>query len=206
MTTASAKPRARFRRAVAISARWLHIYLSMASFALVLFFAVTGLTLNHPDWFANRERTEQRHGIASRALLGPAGAEQADRLGLVEMLRAREHVHGAVSDFRTEDAQISISFRAPGYTADAFIDRDSGRYDLTEVRNGFVAVLNDLHKGRDTGKAWSLIIDLSAVMLVLVSITGLVLIWFVYKRRTSGLLLAALAAAGASAVWLLFIK
>jgi hypothetical protein len=107
------------------------------------------------------------------------------------MLRSREHIHGAVSDFRVEDNQISISFRAPGYTADSFIDRDTGKYDVTETSNGLVAVINDLHKGRDAGKAWSLVIDISAMLLVLVSLTGLVLIWFVYKRRSAGLLLAA---------------
>ena len=107
------------------------------------------------------------------------------------MLRSREHIHGAVSDFRVEDNQISISFRAPGYTADSFIDRDTGKSDVTETSNGLVAVINDLHKGRDAGKAWSLVIDISAMLLVLVSLTGLVLIWFVYKRRSAGLLLAA---------------
>ena len=30
--------------------RWLHIYLSMFGLAALLFFAVTGVTLNHPDW------------------------------------------------------------------------------------------------------------------------------------------------------------
>jgi uncharacterized protein len=34
-------------------ARWSHIYLSMVSFAILFFFAATGLTLNHQDWFAN---------------------------------------------------------------------------------------------------------------------------------------------------------
>ena len=45
-------------------------------------------------------------------------------------------------------------------------------------------------KGRDTGKVWSAVIDVSAVLLTLVSVTGLVLIFFVYKRRLSGLILA----------------
>jgi hypothetical protein len=36
-----------------------------------------------------------------------------------------------------------------------------------------------------------MVIDVSAALLVLVSLTGLVLIWFVYKRRTAGLILAA---------------
>lgn len=206
MTTGSAKPARRLRQSLAVTARWLHIYLSMASFALVLFFAATGLTLNHPEWFAHRERTQLRHGTASQAMLKTGGPDGADKLGLVEMLRSREHVHGAVSDVRVDETQVSVSFRAPGYTADAFIDRDTGKYDLTEVQNGFVAVMNDLHKGRDAGKAWSLVIDISAILLVLVSVTGLVLIWFVYKRRTSGLLLAALAMLSVVAVWLCFAR
>ena len=43
-----------WRRRIAKTSRWLHIYGSMASLALVLFFAVTGITLNHQDWFASQ--------------------------------------------------------------------------------------------------------------------------------------------------------
>ena len=39
------------------SSRWLHVYLSMFSFAVLMFFAVTGLTLNHANWFDGQERT-----------------------------------------------------------------------------------------------------------------------------------------------------
>ncbi len=158
----------------------------MVSFAVVLFFAATGLTLNHPDWFQSQQRTVLRHGVAPAALL----TGEVDKLGLVELLRAREKMHGAVSDFRVEDGQVEISARAPGYTADVFVDRKTGKYDLTEVSSGLVAVMNDLHKGRDTGKAWGWLIDVSAVLLVLVSLSGLVLIWFVYKRRVAGLIVA----------------
>ena len=160
----------------------------MVSFAVVLFFAATGLTLNHPDWFANQQRTVVRHGVADAALL----KGDVDKLALVEMLRAREHMRGAVSDVRVDDSQVQISARAPGYTADVFVDRATGKYDLTEVSSGFVAVMNDLHKGRDAGKTWGWLIDASAILLTLVSVSGLVLIWFVYKRRVAGLLLAAI--------------
>ena len=194
------------RREIAIVSRWLHIYLSMASFGVVLFFAVTGLTLNHPDWFAGREKTVQRHGVAQASLLHANNPDGADKLGLVELFRNREHVQGALSDFRVDDQQISISFRAPGYTADAFIDRTTGKYDLTEVRNGFIAVINDLHKGRDAGKVWSAVIDISAIFLTLVSLTGLILIWFVYKRRTAGLILATITTLICIALYRLFVQ
>ena len=180
------------RQQIAKAARWLHIYLSMVSFAIVLFFAVTGLTLNHPDWFAGQVKTRQSQGPVDHALLG-AGTSGPDTRGLVENMRMREHLHGAVAaeDLRVDESEISFSFKAPGYSADVSIDRQRGSYELTEVRNGFVAVLNDLHKGRDSGKAWGWVIDVSAVLLTLVSLTGLLILWFIYKRRASGLIIAA---------------
>lgn len=195
MTTASAKGavnwRVVLRQKTAKTARWLHIYLSMVSFAVVLFFSVTGLTLNHPDWFASSVKTRQNQGTVDRTLLQPSGASEPDKRGLVQSLRTREHLHGSVDDVRVDDSEISFSYRAPGYSTDVTVDRQKGTYTLTEVNNGFVAVINDLHKGRDAGKVWGWLIDLSAILLVLVSLTGLVILWFVYKRRVSGLLIAA---------------
>jgi uncharacterized protein len=181
----------RIRKATATVTRWLHIYLSMVSFAVVFFFAATGITLNHAEWFSRQVQTRHYRGIVPPSLFRESTDQQPDKLGIVELLRNRHKIHGSVSDFRVEDSQISISFKGPGYAADAFIDATNGSYDLAETRSGFVAIMNDLHKGRDTGSVWSIVIDVSASLLVLVSLTGLVLIWFVYKRRTSGLILAA---------------
>ncbi len=47
-----------------------------------------------------------------------------------------------------------------------------------------------LHKGRDSGKTWSLIIDISAILMVLVSFTGMMMIFFLKKRRMSGILIS----------------
>lgn len=38
------------RRTTQRVARWLHVYTSMIALFIVLFFGVTGITLNHPDW------------------------------------------------------------------------------------------------------------------------------------------------------------
>ncbi len=178
----------RLRRRTAIVTRWLHIYLSMVSFAVVLFFAVTGLTLNHAEALSHGEKVTELHGKLTAQELGPA--DNPDKLAIVEHIRNAHAIHGAVSDMRVEDEEISFSFRGPGYSADTTVDRPGGAYTVVETRNGFIAVINDLHKGRDTGKVWSAVIDVSAVLLTLVSVTGLVLIFFVYKRRLSGLILA----------------
>jgi hypothetical protein len=181
----------RVKRRTAIVSRWLHIYLSMASFAVVLFFAVTGLTLNHADAMAGKPIVRNLDGSLTPKELG--SKDHADTLAIVEHIRNTDKVHGAVSDLRVEDDQISFSFRGPGYSADTTVDRATGKYQVVETRSGFIAVINDLHKGRDTGKTWSWVIDASAVLLTLVSLTGLLLIFFIYKKRTSGLILAAVA-------------
>jgi hypothetical protein len=54
---------------------------------------------------------------------------------------------------------------------------------------GLVAVINDLHKGRDTGKKWSYLIDIAAVFMSLLSITGIVMICFMKKKRLNGFIL-----------------
>lgn len=199
MTERAPVPRsAKIRKQTAILSRWLHTYLSMVSFAIVLFFAVTGLTLNHAEWFASQQKTVERSGTLPLDWL----KDESHKLEVVEKLRA-EGVHGAVSDYRVDDQQIAVSFKAPGYSADTFVDRATGRYQLTITNNGVVAVLNDLHKGRDSGKAWSWVIDVSAVLLTLVSLSGLLLLFFVYKRRLSGLIVGV---AGALVCWLLWMR
>ena len=175
-----------WKRKLAVWSRWLHIYLSMASFAILFFFAATGLTLNHAEWFAGQQRTTQVKGSITPALV----KGDVQKLEVVEHLRSANGVRGAMSDFRVDDGQVSVSFKGPGYTADAFIDRSSGTYDLTETRNGFFAVMNDLHKGRDSGTVWASVIDASAVLMALVSVSGFVLIFLLAKKRVSGLLVA----------------
>lgn len=178
-----------WRRRTASLSRWLHIYLSMASFAIIFFFAVTGLTLNHAEWFDGQERVTQLKG---RMEIGWVKTDDAavNKLAVVEYLRNTHGVKGALSDFRLDETQAAVSFKGPGYAADAFITRETGEYELTETRHGLVAVLNDLHKGRDTGRVWSWVIDISAAFMTLISLTGMILIYFVKKHRFNGLLLA----------------
>ena len=193
-------------RKTAMLVRWLHIYLSMLSFAIVFFFAVTGLTLNHADRFANEVHTTQDKGhMNPRWTRGP-DTLHIDKLAIVEYLRRTHDIKAALSDLRIDDSQIGVSFKGPGYAADVFVDRISGDYELTKTRAGFVGLINDLHKGRDTGPGWSLFIDISGILLALVSLTGLVLLLFLKRRRLSGLLIAALGLLLAWLVYTIWIK
>ncbi|QIL42721.1 peptidase [Pedobacter sp. HDW13] len=182
--------------------RWLHIYLSMVSFTILLFFAVSGLTLNHADWFTpGKEVVTKDSGTVNLKWIKVADTSKINKLQLVEFLRNKHEVKGALGDFRIEEQELSLTFNGPGYVADAFIDRETGKYELAVTRMGVVAVINDLHKGRDSGKAWSWIIDISAVLMTLVSISGIILICFIKKKRLSGFIIAA---AGTIACYLIY--
>jgi len=189
-TAAQTKNGFAWKRKMAMLMRWLHIYLSMISFAIVLFFAITGLTLNHADRFVNQLHTTQVKGKLTASWVNNPDTLKIAKLEIVEYLRRNDNIKAALSDFRIDDSQIGISFKGPGYAADAFIDRETGAYELTKTTAGFVGIINDLHKGRDTGSAWSVFIDVCAILLTLISITGLLLLLFLKKRRTSGLVVA----------------
>lgn len=195
--------RRRFSLRVAALMRWLHIYLSLFGLASVLFFSVTGITLNHPDWlFGSKESRSESKGTMNPAWLrlpsssgAPEGTDSdvgVSRAEVIEHLRRAHRVRGTMSEFTADDAECRVTFRGPGYAADATIERDSGRYTISETSYGLVAVVNDLHKGRDTGRVWSWVIDVSAVLLAVISLTGFVLLFYLKLRRVRGVIVAVL--------------
>jgi hypothetical protein len=176
------------KRTVSLS-RWLHIYLSMVSFIIVLFFAVTGFTLNHADWFGNKPLIKKHSGRMNLKWVKTKDTSAIDKLNIVEFLRKTNGITGKVSDFRIDDGDVSVSFNGPGYAADTYIDRNTGEYKITETRFGLVAILNDLHKGRDAGKSWGIVIDITAILMTMISLTGIIMLCFIKKKRFKGLLL-----------------
>jgi uncharacterized protein len=189
------------RKYTASWSRWLHIYLSMISFIALLFFAVTGLTLNHTEWFANQQQTVTTKGQLQQQWVATGDTGNVAKLEVVEHLRENHHISGAVGEFAIDEYQCTISFNGPGYTADVFVNREDGTYEISETQTGIWGVMNDLHKGRDSGKGWGWLIDISAVLMVLVSMSGLLMLFFLKKKRFSGILMIVL---GGIAVWLIY--
>jgi hypothetical protein len=199
------KRKSRWKKRTAALSRWLHLYLSMVCFVVVLFFAVTGLTLNHTEWFDGKQVEKKYEGKLPVAWVNNADTSKVQKLDIVEFLRSRYGVKGYVSDFLIEDEQISVSFKGPGYSADAFVKRNDGSLQLSELRMGVFAVLNDLHKGRDSGRGWGWLIDVSAVLLTLVSLTGLLMLLFLKKRRLNGLIVTVVGGIICYLIYLLYV-
>jgi uncharacterized protein len=161
----------------------------MLCLIVVLFFSLTGITLNHPDWSFGR--SESRRTITGTLPATWKTGAEINWLAAVEYLRATNGAQGGASDTRSDDTSASVRFSAPGYTADAQIDTQTGTYTFTTNNQGFLAMLEDFHRGRYSGAAWAWLIDLSGGFLALISVTGLGLLFYLKKIRLPALLIAA---------------
>lgn len=179
------------RRSVVINrwSRWAHVYLSMIAFVIMLFFGLTGLTLNHPSWTLGGATN---HSSYSGTLPSNYKANGTlDLLAVSEFVRSKYSVTGHVADYNVTGNNGAINYAGPGYTASLTFAVDSGTYTLNVTEDGAVAVMNDLHKGRDTDTSWKWVIDISALFLVFISLSGLLIQLFQRKRRTRALVFAA---------------
>jgi len=166
--------------------RILHVYVSMLALLVVFFFGATGVTLNHPEWtFGFDAVTTSDTGTLPDGWLAEDGT--VEFLTVSEYLRDTYDTDGEVIDFGSDLGDGYISYAEPGYSADVFFDLESGDYQLSVEQQGWIGVLNELHKGRDSGSSWSVLIDVSGLFLVLIALTGLGLQLFLSKRRKAAL-------------------
>jgi hypothetical protein len=163
--------------------RTFHIYLSMLGLLGILFFAVTGLMLNHEEWFdLARPSTRKIEGAISPSLL-----KEPDKFGVVEALRKDFRAVGAVDSFEVEESQITVIFKAPARRVQAIVERPGGRVEmLFEYRNA-AARFTELHRGVEAGLAWRLVIDIVAGVQIVSALTGMLLWWLVPRWRPLGL-------------------
>ena len=166
---------------------WISAAISLVGLFL---FAVTGITLNH----------------AASIPATPVVSEQTATLPapLVERLEAfpeetTDPVPDAVARWASDALKVSIAGRPTETTPDEVyvalaepggdgwltIDRATGEAVHERTTRGWVAYLNDLHKGRNTGAVWFWFIDVFAVACIVFAVTGFGLTWLHARQRPS---------------------
>lgn len=151
----------------------------------MLLFAVTGITLNHAAQIEAKPVVVERQAELPEALQADLHA-QPPTSGLPEALR--QWIEGELSldlsdrDAEWSDGELYIPLPRPGGDAWLSLDLASGELLYESTDRGWVSYLNDLHKGRNTGAAWSWFIDIFAVACVVFSLTGLLLL----QRHAAG--------------------
>jgi len=153
----------------------------------MLLFALTGITLNHASWIETHPRVIQRNAQLPAPMLEALGGHHSGPLS--EPLRSwladtlKTSVSNADPEWTADE--IYLPMPRPGGDAWLRIDRASGDIEFEDTDRGWLAYLNDLHKGRHAGMAWSWFIDLFAVACLLFSITGLLILKHHAVRRPS---------------------
>jgi hypothetical protein len=191
------------RHVVRVVGHWgllLHIYISMAGFTLVLLFAVTGLTLNHEDFGLSQPTTTKSTIVLPADIL-----ERPDQSVLGKRIRETLGVRSPVTDYREDPDQIQVTFAAPGHRTVVTVDRARRSGEVETETRGLLGKLDDLHKGFDSGPAWSSMIDLTAVLLVLSAVTGMATLLSLRARRRGGFIVAALGVVSIVALYLIWV-
>jgi hypothetical protein len=133
-----------------------------------------------------------------------AVAQAPDKLMVVEHLRSDFGAIGAVSTFDVDPGSLHVELKGPGRHTEADIERATGKVKLTVERHGMLMRLDDLHRGKDSGAPWRWVIDLSAALLFVGSLSGFLMWLALPRRRKWGVvaLIGSLVVAGAIYVWL----
>lgn len=147
----------------------------------MLLFSATGITLNHAAQIDAEPRvttrTLQLPAEVRQQLADSAPAADARSAPLTtaaaQWLSQRLGADVEGRDAEWSDDEVYVSMPRPGGDAWLRIDRESGAVEYEHTDRGWISYLNDLHKGRHTGVAWSWFIDVFAVACLLFSITGL---------------------------------
>ena len=150
----------------------------------MLLFAFTGITLNHAARIEARPAIIEREAVVPDALL-PSPSQQAGALptALRAWLSDQLGIAAGAHDAEWSTDEIYLGLPRPGGDAWLSIDRATGELFYERTDRGWVAWLNDLHKGRNTGTAWSWFLDIFAVACLVFCITGLFLLHLHGRQR-----------------------
>lgn len=168
---------------------WHWISAAVSLIGLILF-AATGVTLNHASQIPAEPVTQERTAALPAPLLERLKTFPEETTDPVpdavarwaaEALDAR--IDGRPSETTPEEVYVALA--TPGGDGWLTIDRATGEVVHETTTRGWIAYLNDLHKGRNAGVVWYWFIDVFAVACLVFALTGLALLWLHARGRPS---------------------
>jgi hypothetical protein len=161
---------------------WHWVSSALCLIGMVLFSA-TGFTLNHAASIEAKPKVSSLTGTIDDALRGhlaqqlPAAKARKGKAELPAGLQAWVQKQWAIDTSGREaewsDEEIYLSLPRPGGDAWLRLSLSDGQIEYERTDRGWLSYFNDLHKGRNTGAAWSWFIDIFAAATLVFSVTGL---------------------------------
>ncbi len=164
---------------------WISAALSLIG---MLLFAITGITLNHAGQIEAKPVVMSRKATLPpdlKALLakGPDEGKRPLPVPLEPFLDKAVGADVAGREGEWSADEVYVALARPGGDAWVSIDRETGAVEHEKTTRGVISLLNDLHKGRNSGKAWGWFIDIFAAACVIFTVTGLILLQFHARAR-----------------------
>jgi len=160
--------------------RWHWISAALCLVGMLLF-AATGFTLNHASQIEAHPHVERRSATVPAVLLRElAHTPHRARDGVPPALSAwlkrtwSVDLTGRAAEWSGDDVYVALP--RPGGDAWVSVDFTTGEAQYELTTRGWIALLNDLHKGRNAGTVWGVFLDVFAAACVVFSITGLFLL------------------------------
>ena len=167
-----------------------HWMSSAVSLVGLLLFAITGFTLNHAADIEATPKSVERAAQLPPPLLALVKPDDAPDSKKPLPAAVAKFVDDKLQMPATGDAEWSIdtvylALPRPGGDGWISIDRETGEVTSEVSSRGWIAYLNDLHKGRNAGTVWKWFIDVFVFACIVFTLTGLVLLWMHSRHRRS---------------------
>lgn len=189
-----ARPKAGFDKgAFYRTCRMLHGYLSAFAFLALIFFSVTGVMLNHPAWFEALTAKDSTAEVSVPAAeIAAARAQKDPGPALVQAVGKLTPLKGGYSsaDIQGDEALV----RMDGTKGTSVIDLDlaTGKAKVTVSKANAMLMIQDLHRGKNSGAVWRWLIDVSAYVIIALSLIGYILFFSLRFRLKTSLALTGL--------------
>ena len=171
--------------------RYVHGWLSAFAFLTLLFFSVTGLLLNHPEWFEPAKTEQTTQLILPESILKSIKQQENPSDTILNYVRQQQNVVGRYQSSEVMDNEVMIRLESPAGETDIWVMADTGETEITQKPASTVSMLNDLHRGKNSGLAWSWLIDISAIIVIALSLVGYILFLSIKTRLVTHLVLTA---------------
>ena len=158
--------------------REIHIFTAMLVLLLMIFFAVSGFFLAHPDLsYSDTPTIEQ-------TITPPAWLTKANQwdenytqhgLKLMAWLDENYDIRGVDYEFEWDDIDylLIINLQSPGGNTLVEYFTQEQHINVQKSPFSFLDTLNNVHRAKHTSTVWQYMSDASAIIMLLFCITGL---------------------------------
>ena len=173
-------------------ARDWHGYLSALAFLALIFFAGTGVLLNHPGLLQGEPSApvEFAFTLTSNEIAALRAGDEPGR-ELARIAATHGDLAGAYRSGDLAGDDLYVNLQGVRGRTDVTGNLATGEVTVHIERADAVGVANELHRGEHAGDAWRFFIDAIAFVLIFMSIIGLVLFLSLRFRLKTALVLMA---------------